>query len=121
LSITIPPTSKECTQPFIKKLEFIRVLGGFVPPAVIECVLYPKKRKQKRQNLKTDFMELSEKIAKLKRLDKELIQLEDEITEDIKKVIDLSSPTAKDEIRKLIPFSSIVKDLLYMEINKNKQ
>lgn len=67
-------------------------------------------------------MTLSDKIAELKRLNEVLEDLENEIVEDIKKVVDLSSPTAKDEVRKLIPFSSFVKDLIYMEINKiNKQ
>ena len=97
-------------------------LGHFGPFRRVMCVTPEESKKTKRKTFKYDFMELSEKIAKLKRLDEELIQLEDEITEDIKKVVDLSSPTAKDDIRKLIPFSSIVKDLLYMEINKiNKQ
>ena len=63
-------------------------------------------------------MTLSDKIAGLKRLNEVLEKLEDEIVDDIKNVVDLSSPTAKDEVRKLIPFSSFVKDLIYMEINK---
>ena len=63
-------------------------------------------------------MTLSDKIAELKRLNEVLEKLEDEIVDDIKNVVDLSSPTAKDEVRKLIPFSSFVKDLIYMEINK---
>ena len=63
-------------------------------------------------------MLLSDKIAELKRLNEMLEKLEDEIVDDIKNVVDLSSPTAKDEVRKLIPFSSFVKDLIYMEINK---
>lgn len=71
---------------------------------------------------KFNKMTLSDKIAELKRLNEVLEDLENEIVEDIKKVVDLSSPTAKDEVRKLIPFSSFVKDLIYMEINKiNKQ
>ena len=63
-------------------------------------------------------MTLSDKIAELKRLNEVLEKLEDEIVDDIKNVVDLSSPTAKDEVRKLIPFSSFVKDLIYIEINK---
>ena len=63
-------------------------------------------------------MTLSDKIAELKRLNEVLEKLEDEIVDDIKNVVDLSSPTAKDEVRKLIPFSSFVKDLIYIEVNK---
>ena len=66
-------------------------------------------------------MLLSDKIAELKRLNEMLEKLEDEIVEDIKNVVDLSSPTAKDEVRKLIPFSSFVKDLIYLEINKTNK
>ena len=66
-------------------------------------------------------MTLSDKIAELKRLYDDTEKLEDEIFETIKKEVDLSSPTAKDELRKMIPFQSLIKTLIYMEINKIQQ
>ena len=78
----------------------------------------PEEAKAETDTLKFNTMTLSDKIAELKRLNEVLEKLEDEIVDDIKNVVDLSSPTAKDEVRKLIPFSSFVKDLIYMEINK---
>jgi hypothetical protein len=63
-------------------------------------------------------MTLQEKIQEMKRLNELCMALEDEIVNEVKATIDLSSPTAKDEVRKLIPFESFAKDLIIFEINK---